>query len=101
MDWDAKTRGLGFKVEGYDSVNGKLVATLADGDAVLPDKPDRDGMYRMSMGYAIKDKAIAAVKFSFTLLDVTHAAAHKKPERRWSETVATLKLAQDFVWIKD
>jgi hypothetical protein len=101
MDWDAKTRGLGFKVEGYDSVNGKLVATLADGDAVLPDKPDRDGMYRMSMGYAIKDKAIAAVKFSFTLLDVTHAAAHKKPERRWSETVAASKLAQDFVWIKD
>lgn len=101
MDWDAKTRGLSFKVEGYDTVNGKLVAVLADGDAVLPDKPDRDGMYKVSMGYAIKDKAIGAVKFSFTLLDVTHAAAHKKPERRWSETVATLKLAQDFLWIED
>jgi hypothetical protein len=101
MDWDAKTRGLSFKVEGYGSVNGKLVATLADGDAVLPEKPDQDGMYKVSMGYATKDKAIGAVKFSFTLLDVTHAAAHKKPERRWSETGATLKLAQDFVWIKD
>ena len=101
MDWDAKTRGLSFKVEGYDAVNGKLVATLADGDAVLPDKPDRNDMYKVSMGYAIKDKAIAAVKFSFTLLDVTHAAAIKQPGRSWSETRATLKLAQDFVWIKD
>lgn len=101
MDWDAKIRGLSFRVEGYDTVNGKFVATLADGDAVLPEKPDRDGMYKVSMGYVIKEKAIGAVKFSFTLLDVTHAAAHKKPERRWSETVASLKLAQDFVWITD
>jgi hypothetical protein len=101
MDWDAKTCGLSLKVEGYDTVNGKLVATLADGDAVLPEKPDREGMYKVSMGYAIKDTAIAAVKFSFTLLDVTHAAALKRPGKSWSETVATLELAQNFVWVKD
>ncbi len=101
MDWDAQTHGLSFKMEGYDAVNGKLVATLAEGDAVLPETPDRDGMYKASMGYAIQDKAIGAVKFSFTLLDVTRAAALKQPGRSWSETRATSKLAQDFVWIRD
>lgn len=74
---------------------------LADGDAVPPEKPDRGGMYKVSMSYTIQDKTIGAVKFSFTLLDVTHAAGIKRPDRTWSETRATLKLAQDFVWIKD
>lgn len=101
MEWDAKARGLSFKVEGFETVNGKLIATLADGNAVLPERPDRGDMYKVSMDYAIRDRAIGAVKFSFTLLDVTHAAAFEKPERRWSETNATLKLAQDFVWITD
>jgi hypothetical protein len=101
MEWDADAHGLSFKVEGYHSINGRLVATLADGDAVLPEKPDRDGMYRVSMAYAIKDEAIGAVKFTFTLLDVTHAAPIKQPGRNWSESRATLKLVQDFVWIND
>lgn len=101
MDWNAAANGLSFKVEGYEAIDGKLIATLAEGDAVLPEKPDRDGMYKVSLGYAIQDKAIAAVKFSFTLLDVTQAVALKQPGKRWSETRATLKLAQDFVWIKD
>jgi hypothetical protein len=101
MDWDTNTRGLSFKAEGYDAVNGKLVVVLAEGDAVLPEKPDRDGMYKVSMGYAIQNKAIDAVKFSFTLLDVTHAAAHKRPERSWKATPGVLKLAQDFIWIED
>jgi hypothetical protein len=101
MDWDPARRGLSFLVEGYDRIDGRRVAVLASGDAVLPEKPDRDGMHKVSMGYAVKDKTIGAVKFNFTLLDVTHAAAIKKPGKSWSETIATVKLAQDFVWIKD
>lgn len=101
VEWDAQTRGLSFKVEGYDAVHGKLVATLADGDAVLPEKPGHDGMYKVSMAYPINDKSISAIKFSFTLLDVTHAAAIKQPGKNWSATRAALKLVQDCVWIED
>lgn len=101
VDWNAADRGFSITVEGFKSAKTKeLIAVIADGDVVLPEKPGRDGVHVLELKYPIPSGDIEAIRCTFSLFDTTHAV-RTTPDQRWSAVAGVRTLAKEPVWIED
>lgn len=101
IEWDRKQRGMSFVLDGFDEINGKPVARLAEGE--LDNPMEKNGMFEATSRISLTQAGVKAVKLTFTLWDTRFRLPDVplviKPGV-FKLSCAT-KIAEDFIWMKD